>query len=108
MINTVAGNGTLDYTGDGGLATSASLNSPFGVFVDASGNIFIADYGNNRIRKVNASDGKINTVAGNGNLNYSGDGGLATSASLNSPIVSLLTHQGTSLSRIAATIVSGR
>ena len=88
-ISTVAGNGSpiLASTGDGGPATSASIDSPASVFVDASGNLFIAeDYGN-RIRKVSAADGTISTVAGNGN-SYSpdpGDGGPATSAGLQSP-----------------------
>ena len=73
------------YTGNGGLATSATLNYPTGVFVDAAGNIFIADSANNRIRKVNASDGKINTIAGTGTGAYTGNGGLATLACLNYP-----------------------
>jgi N-acetylneuraminic acid mutarotase len=85
IITTVAGNGTLGYSGDGGAATSAELNSPFGVAVDASGNIYIADSGNNNIRKVTASTGIITTVAGNGTGGYSGDSGVATSAELNSP-----------------------
>ncbi len=85
IITTVAGNGTQGYSGDGGSATSASLNGPAGVSVDAEGNIFIADTGNNRIRKVYASTGIITTVAGNGTQGYSGDGGSATSASLNEP-----------------------
>ncbi|WP_247233359.1 MopE-related protein, partial [Telluribacter sp. SYSU D00476] len=85
-ISTVAGNGTPRYSGDGGLATSASLWSPSGVAVDAAGNLYIADQTNHRIRRVSASDGTISTVAGNGTARYSGDGGLATSASLWSPI----------------------
>jgi sugar lactone lactonase YvrE len=84
MITTVAGNGTNGYSGDRGPATSASLNNPYAVAVDAGGNLFIADYGNNVIRKVNAN-GIITTVAGNGTNGYSGDGGAATNASLNGP-----------------------
>ena len=84
VISTVAGKGTGGYSGDGGPASSAELSSPFGVAVDASGNIYIADDKNNRIRKVDAS-GVISTVAGNGTGGYSGDGGPATSAQLNSP-----------------------
>ncbi len=84
VISTVAGKGTGGYSGDGGPASSAELSSPFGVAVDASGNIYIADDKNNRIRKVDAS-GVISTVAGNGTGGYSGDGGPATSAELNSP-----------------------
>ena len=82
MISTVAGNGTGDYAGDGGDATAASLNSPLGVAVDGSGNIYIADMHNHRIRKVTASTGVISTVAGNGDSTYSGDGGQASAASL--------------------------
>ena len=83
-ISTVAGNGTRGYTGDGGVATSANLASPSGVALDSAGNIYIADYGNHVIRKVDTS-GKISTVAGNGTAAYAGDGGPATSASLRSP-----------------------
>ena len=82
-ITTVAGNGTAGFGGDGGLATSASLDVPFGVAVDGSGNLFIADIGNQRIRRVDKTTGKITTVAGNGTAGFSGDGGPATSASLN-------------------------
>ena len=82
-IATIAGNTTEGFAGDGGKATSAELYNPTGVFVDASGNIFIADRGNNRIRKV--SSGTITTVAGNGIAGFSGDGGKATSAELYSP-----------------------
>ena len=88
-IQTVAGNATLGagYSGDGGPATSAQLNDPFGVFVDGSGNMFIADEDNCLIRKV--SGGNISTVAGNPALQqpcgYTGDGGLATSAQLDVP-----------------------
>jgi len=81
-ITTVAGNGNAGYSGDGGPATSAELNSPSGLAVDASGNLYIADYSNNRVRKVAATDGTITTVAGNGTSSYSGDGGPATSAQL--------------------------
>ena len=84
-IYTVAGNDTAGYSGDGGAATSAKLYNPIGVAVDASGNLFIADFYNNRIRKVSTS-GVITTVAGNGTSGYSGDGGAATSAELNYPI----------------------
>jgi sugar lactone lactonase YvrE len=82
-ITTVAGNGTRGYRGDGGAAASAELQLPQGVAVDSSGNIFIADTGNQRIRRV--SGGTITTVAGNGTGGYRGDGGAATSAELNTP-----------------------
>jgi YD repeat-containing protein len=84
IITTVAGNGYGSYSGDGGLATKARLSYLHDVAVDAAGNIFIADYGNNRIRKVDAS-GIITTVAGTGTSGYSGDGGPATEARLNYP-----------------------
>jgi hypothetical protein len=82
-ITTVAGSGEQGFFGDGGLATSASLNTPTAVAVDASGNIYIADSNNNRIRVI--ANGNISTFAGNGNAGYSGDGGAATSASLYTP-----------------------
>ena len=84
-IQTVAGNGTAGYSGDGGAATSAELDSPEGVFVDSSGNIFIADTNNSVIREVAGSSGTITTVAGDGTAGYTGDGGPATSAELNNP-----------------------
>ena len=83
-ITTAAGNGQQGYSGDGGPATAASLNSPYAVAVDSAGNLYIVDSNNNRIRKV-ASDGTITTAAGNGQQGYSGDGGPATAASLGSP-----------------------
>lgn len=83
IINTIAGNGNVGYAGDGGPAISAELKWPYDVAVDASGNIYIADAGNNRIRMINTL-GVISTIAGNGLAGYSGDGGPATSAQLNS------------------------
>jgi len=83
-INTIAGNGTLGFSGDGGVATVAELNRPTGLAVDGSGNIYIADSLNNRIRAVK-SGSSITTFAGNGGYSYSGDGGAATSAQMNSP-----------------------
>jgi hypothetical protein len=84
-IATVAGNGTSGYAGDSGPATIASLNGPRGVAVDTSGDIFIADSLNNVVREVIAASGDIITIAGNGVAAFSGDGGLATSATLNQP-----------------------
>jgi hypothetical protein len=84
-ITTVAGTGAQGYSGDGGVATSAELSSPSGVALDSSGNLYIADFGNNCIRKVTASTGIITTVAGTGVFGYSGDGGTATSAKLGNP-----------------------
>ena len=84
IITTVAGNNQFGFNGDGGPATSASLFSPGGVALDGSGNLFIADLSNNRIRRVSAN-GIITTVAGTGAFGFSGDGGLATNARLGSP-----------------------
>ena len=84
IITTVAGNGNSGFSGDGGPAKDASLNKPWGVAVDSAGNIFIADYFNNRIRKVDTS-GIITTVAGNGGSSYCGDGGPATLACFTFP-----------------------
>jgi uncharacterized protein (TIGR03437 family) len=82
IISTVAGSFLPGFSGDGGAATSASFLLPGGIGVDTAGNLFIADIGNNRIRKVNTA-GIISTVAGNGTKGFSGDGGPATGASLN-------------------------
>ncbi len=84
IITTVAGNGSATYAGDGGAAINASLNEPSGVAFDPFGNLFIADFGNSRIRKVDAN-GIITTVAGKVTSGFSGDGGAATNASLLNP-----------------------
>ncbi len=81
IITTIAGNGSAGYSGDGGPATAADLSDPFGTAIDAAGNVYIADYTNNRIRMVNTS-GIISTFAGNGTPAYGGDGGPATAASI--------------------------
>jgi sugar lactone lactonase YvrE len=93
-IVAIAGNGKQGHTGDGGLATAAELNQPYGVFADEYGNVFIADTGNNVIREVVAATGKIATVAGIGVAGYSGDGGLATAAQLNQPYGVFGDHAG--------------
>lgn len=93
IISTVAGNGTPGYAGDGGIATSASLHAPTGVALDNSGNIYIADSLNHCIRKV-STEGLISTIAGNGSIGLSGDGGLATSAQLNTPSGVALDNSG--------------
>ena len=86
IINTVVGQGFIaGFSGDGGLATDARLNSPTGVYVDESGNIYVVDTKNDVIRKVDATTNIINTVAGNGTPGFSGDGGPATLAQLDYP-----------------------
>jgi sugar lactone lactonase YvrE len=86
-ISTVAGTGSCGYSGDGGAATRAQLGQVFGVAVDRSGNIFLADTVNCLVREVSAASDDISTVAGDYGLGcgYSGDGGMATSAQLNQP-----------------------
>jgi len=81
-ISTVAGNGIAGYSGDGGPAKEAELNKPYCIAEDSEGNLFIADAGNNVVRKVNP-EGIITTIAGNGRPGYSGDGGPATEAQIN-------------------------
>ena len=83
-ITTIAGTGTAGFSGDGGPATAARLNSPSGAVLDAAGNLYIADSYNNRIRKVDAS-GTITTIAGTGATGDGGDGGPALSAQFNTP-----------------------
>jgi sugar lactone lactonase YvrE len=85
VITTVAGNGAAGYSGDGGTATNAMLFNPAGVVVDASGNLFIAEWSNNRVRKV-STNAIITTVAGNGASGSSGNGGAATNAELYGPL----------------------
>jgi Secretion system C-terminal sorting domain len=83
IISTVAGTGTYGFSGDGGAATAAELNQPYDVHVDDSGNIFISDEGNGRIREVRAATGIIYTVAGNGGIaSYCCDDSLATHAEI--------------------------
>jgi class 3 adenylate cyclase len=81
IITTFAGTGDTNYAGDGGLATSAVLNDPRCIAVDANDNVYVADALNDRVRRI-AVDGTISTVAGTGVQGYSGDHGLATHASL--------------------------
>ena len=86
MISTIAGNGTAGFAGDGGPAPLAALNTPVGVAVDAGGNLYIADTGNARIRRVDALSGVITTVAGNGAHGFTPDGAPALSAALSPPL----------------------
>ena len=85
QISTLAGNNQTGFGGDGGAARGARLANPEGVAVDPNGNIIIADTGNRRIRRVEAGNGTISTIAGNGSVIYAGDGGPATEASMSAP-----------------------
>eukprot|EP01034_Spumella_vulgaris_P032010 gene32010-39543_t len=85
ILSLVAGTGSAASDGDGGLASSASVNSPRGVFVDASSNVYITENGGNKVRKVSAADGLISTIIGVGIAGSTGDGGPGTSARVNSP-----------------------
>ena len=105
-INTFAGNGNNGFSGDGGAAINASLSNPQGVAVDGLGNIYIADSGNKRIRKV-GPNGIIITVAGNGDAGYYGDGGPATSAFMESPVSVALDALGNVQSVTAAPTAGG-
>jgi hypothetical protein len=84
IINTIAGNGTQGYSGDGGPAKNALLNGPGELCFDKLGNIYIADGQNNCVRKIDVN-GIITTVAGNGIRGFSGDGGLVINAQLKYP-----------------------
>ncbi|MGB6163409.1 MAG: protein kinase [Pseudonocardiaceae bacterium] len=84
IITTVAGSGAKGFSGDGGTARAAQLNNVWGIAVDDAGNLYIADAGNNRIRKVDPG-GKITTIAGTDVAGFSGDGEPATQAELNNP-----------------------
>ena len=100
FIFTVAGNGAGagtdqgSFSGDGGLATAAGLNTPEDIAVDPAGNLYIADTANNRIRKMNASNNVITTIAGTGTDGFAGDGGPAASAMLNFPWAVALDNSG--------------
>ncbi len=85
ILTTIAGNNTVGYSGDGGIAALAVLNAPQGTVSDHSGNLFFADANNNCVRKISIT-GIITTVAGNGTAGYSGDGGPATDAQLFIPL----------------------
>jgi|GEM_PF-2296294 uncharacterized repeat protein (TIGR01451 family) len=85
VITTVVGTGVFNYTGDGGLATAATMQAPGGVIVDSAGNLYIADSGNAVIRKVTAATGIITTIVGNHGFGFGGDGGPALSATLTNP-----------------------
>ncbi|SPF45636.1 exported hypothetical protein [Candidatus Sulfopaludibacter sp. SbA4] len=86
IVTTIAGTGVQGNTGDGGLATNATLNRPIAVALDAAGNLYICDSSNHNVRRVNLTTGLITTYAGNGVPAFAGDGGLATAASLMFPL----------------------
>lgn len=85
IITTVAGTGAAGYSGDGGKATQAQMNQPYGITLDRAGNIYVADRLNACIRKITARGGTIETFAGNGRKGFAGDAGPATSASFVEP-----------------------
>jgi hypothetical protein len=112
-ISTFAGDGTPGFVGDGGPATAAEFDGPWGIAADATGNVFISDQNNNRVRKINTS-GNIATVAGSGSSIFSGDGGPATAAGINSPIgvavdgsgnIFIVDYLNERIRRVGATIV---
>ena len=84
-LHTIAGNGSRGYEGEGTRAKSTALNNPSGIAINSKGELFIADTGNNRIRKIDRITGLMTTIAGNGESGDSGDGGKATNARLNKP-----------------------
>ncbi len=111
MIATIAGSGPtgLDaggFTGDGGPATKARMEFPYGLAFDRSGNLYISDHGNDVIRKVDAK-GIITSIAGTGVGGYSGDGGPATKAQLHGPWSLLFDPRGTSSSSTRRTVAFG-
>jgi DNA-binding beta-propeller fold protein YncE len=83
-VSTLAGTGVPGFSGDGGPATKAQLNNPYGLARCPDGALYVCDMGNHRVRRIDR-DGTITTVAGNGKAGYSGDGGPANSAQLNEP-----------------------
>jgi DNA-binding beta-propeller fold protein YncE len=85
IITTIAGSGERGFSGDGGPATRAQMDQPYGIVIDRSGNIYIADRLNGRVRRVDGASGVITTLAGDGSGKYSGDGGPADRAGLAEP-----------------------
>ena len=94
IISTIAGTGIPGFSGDGGVATEAQLNVPASVAIDIAGNIYIADSGNNRVRKISVQTGQIATIAGNGSQSFAGDGGPADQSGLYGPYTLALDGQG--------------
>lgn len=94
IITTIAGNGSLGYSGDGVLATNTRLNKTSGICIDSCGNLFFSDEYNDRVRRIDAATKIISTVAGNGIAGFSGDGGLAVNAKLDHPTGVCIDHRG--------------
>jgi hypothetical protein len=107
LISTIAGSGVAGFSGDGNFATSGQFNAPWSIAISGDGSFYIADFYNNRVRKID-STGMLSTMAGNGNAGYSGDGGYATVASLNSPASIAIDRQAISTSRTQRITVSGK
>ena len=105
LLRTFAGTGTSGFSGDGGLATEANISFPEGITIAANGDLYFADVGNHRVRKVNAKTGFIGTVAGTGEKGFQGDGGPALNARLWSPGRVWVDHNGNVL---IADILSAR
>ena len=85
IVTTVAGRGEAGYSGDGGPAVEAHLNEPYGIAVDRSGNLYVADRHNHGVRRIDGASGIVSTVAGNGSAGFAGDGGPAARAGLVEP-----------------------
>src|SRR5262249_30527344 len=94
IITTAAGNGNFEFDSDGIPASSASLNEPTGVAIDSTGNLFIADSVNHRIRRVDAATKIITTTAGDGNPDFSGDNGPANKSRLSEPVEVAINRAG--------------
>jgi trimeric autotransporter adhesin len=84
-VTTVAGNGNYGYSGDGAVATAATFNSVYSIALDSANNLYVCDYANQRVRKVDAKTGIVQTIAGSNGRGFAGDGGQATAALLNYP-----------------------
>ena len=95
IITSIAGTGTASFSGDGGQATSATINEPSGIAIDSYGNVFFSDKLNNRVRKISGSTGIITTYTGTGTASFSGNGGVASSATLNGPFGLCVDSAGT-------------
>jgi sugar lactone lactonase YvrE len=93
-VRTLAGNGQAGYAGDGAAAVKSQINNPYGLVVGPDGALYVCEIGNHVIRRIDLKKGSISTVAGNGKKGYSGDGGPATSASLNEPYEIRFDRQG--------------